>query len=293
MEYSALRFYGSKLKFHLLPQCIRIAARHDYKISRELLERMKPYIADIHGKKVIDVGCGNRFPFTLLFHSLGVDVVGIDIDVLKQGIRLAKYRKILATQGLKQVLIKLAGDFYRDKVYYRELRRVAEIPLRFKGLDLREMDAGHTAFGEEEFDLVVSNAAFEHMQNVAEVLVEMKRIMRKNAIMHIEFSLFSSLTGGHNYVWGNPDTQEVVLGRVPPWDHLRKQLYPIDPSLTLNTLRESEYKRLFSENFEVLEWITEYTDPESYLTPELRAELSDYSVEELLKSGIVVIARKV
>jgi hypothetical protein len=83
----------------------------------------------------------------------------------------------------------------------------------------------------------------------------------------------------------------VILGRVPPWDHLRKQEYAIDPSL--NQLRESEYYRLFSDNFQVLDWITEYKEPECYLTPKLRSELSEYSREELLKRSIVVIARKV
>jgi hypothetical protein len=42
-----------------------------------------------------------------------------------------------------------------------------------------------------------------------------------------------------------------------------------------------------------LEWITEYREPEQYLTPELSSELSEYSREELLKRAIVVIAHRV
>jgi SAM-dependent methyltransferase len=162
--------------------------------------------------------------------------------------------------------------------------------LNFKGLDLREMDACQTPF-EEEFDLVVSNAVFEHLKNPSRVLEEMKRIMKHNALAHVEIHLFPSLTGGHNFLWSNPDTRQVDLGKVPPWDHLRKQHYPIDPSL--NRLRESDYYGLFSKNFEILEWITEYVEPEQYLTPELSSELSEYPREELLKRAIVVVARKV
>lgn len=289
--YSTLCFYIDKLRFYLLPRYTKIAAKHDYRIFQELLQRIKPYIKDFKEGNTLDVGCGVRAPFTLLFHSFGANVIGIDVDILSHEFSFAKYRSILTSQGSKRLLTRLLTDFYQDKIYYRELQRVADFPLKFGDLDLREMDASQTTFEEEEFDLVVSNAVFEHLKNVGGVLTEMKRIMKQNAVMYVEIHLFPSLTGGHNTLWSNPDTQQVVLGRVPPWDHLRKQQYPIDPSLS--RLRESEYYRLFSENFEILDWITEYGEPECYLTPGLSSELSEYSKEELLKRAIVVIARKV
>jgi SAM-dependent methyltransferase len=265
-------------------------ARHDYRIFRNLLQRIGPFFGDVKGISVLDVGCGIRAPFTLLFHSLGARAVGIDVDVLTRGVDFAKYRRILATQGFRRFLTRLMADCYYDRFYYRELEMIADFPLSFEGVDLREMDACHTAF-EEDFDLIVSNAAFEHIRNVGAVLEEMKRIMKQNALIHVEIHLFPSLTGGHNILWSNPDNGQVVLGKVPPWDHLRKQQYPIDP--TLNRLRERDYYRLFSGEFEILEWITEYKEPEHYLTPELSSELCGYPKEELLKRAIVVIARKV
>jgi SAM-dependent methyltransferase len=273
----------------LLPQYIKIVARHDYKAFQNLLQRIKPFIYDVTDINVLDIGCGIRAPFTLLFHSLGARVVGIDVDVPTRGINFAKYRRILATEGSKRLFMRLVADFYYDRVYYEELQKIADFPLNFEGVDLREMDACRTTF-EEEFDLVTSNAVFEHIKNVDAVLKEMKRIMKQNALIHAEIHLFPSLTGGHNILWSNPDTQQVVLGKVPPWDHLRKQKYPVDPSL--NRLRESDYYRLFSKNFEILKWITEYEEPEHYLTPELSSEISEYSREELLKRAIVVIARR-
>jgi 2-polyprenyl-3-methyl-5-hydroxy-6-metoxy-1,4-benzoquinol methylase len=68
-------------------------------------------------------------------------------------------------------------------------------PLNFEGVDLKEMDARQTAF-EEEFDLVVSNAAFEHFKNLGGIIKEMKRTMKLNALVHVEIHLFPSLTGG-------------------------------------------------------------------------------------------------
>jgi SAM-dependent methyltransferase len=279
-----------KFKFSLLPQYIRIQARHDYNAFQNLRQRIKPFICDIKNLNVLDVGCGKRAPFTLLFHSLGTRAIGIDVDILARGIDLTKYRRILATRGSTELLRKLVADVYYDKIYYQELQRAADFPLNFDEIDLREMNASQTTF-EEEFDLVVSNAVFEHLKNVGEALQEMKRIMKQNALLHIEIHLFPSLTGGHNVLWSDPETQQVVLGNMSPWDHLRKQKCPIDPSL--NRLREGDYYRLFSEHFAILEWVTEYEESEHYLTPELRSELSEYSSEELLKRSIVVIARKI
>lgn len=195
----------------------------------------------------------------------------------------------MATQGYKRLFVRLMADCYYDKFYYRELKSIAKFPLSFKGIDMREMDACQTDFEESEFDLVVSNAAFEHIKNVSATLREMKRVMKKNALMHVEIHLFPSLTGGHNVPWSDPDGRKVILGKVPPWDHLRNQQYPIDSSL--NRLREKDYYRFFSRKFEILEWATEYTEPDHFLTPDLRSELSEYSTNELLKRSIVVVLR--
>jgi SAM-dependent methyltransferase len=264
-------------------------AGHDCRIFFNLLQRVEPYIGKVKGKRILDVGCGIRAPFTLLFHSLEAKAVGIDVDILTRGFNLAKYRRILVTQGYERFLMRLMSDCYYDKFYYRELESKTGIRLNFNGVDLEEMDACHTAF-EEEFDLIVSNAAFEHIGNVGETLKEIKRIMKPKALLHVEIHLFPSLTGGHNVFWSNPDSKQVVLGKMPPWDHLRKQQYPIDTSL--NRLRERDYYQLFSNNFKIIDWVTEYEEPENFLTPEISLELSEYQKEELLKRAIVVLACK-
>ena len=238
---------------------------------------------------VLDIGCGIRAPTSILFNSLGAKVVGIDVEVLTRGVNSAKYQRVLKTQGFKRLLLRLSADLYYDRIYYRELQKRADFPLDFRNVEFVEIDASQAAF-KEAFDLIVSNAAFEHMKNLDATLEKMKAAMKQNALAHIEIHLFPSLTGGHNVLWSNPDTQEVVLGRVPPWDHIREQRFPID--FSLNKLRESDYYKLFSKHFEILSWITEYTEPEHYLTPEIKSELSEYSQEELLKRAIVVIARK-
>jgi ubiquinone/menaquinone biosynthesis C-methylase UbiE len=271
-----------------LPQYVKIQAEHDCKVFQNLLKRVRPYVCDIEKKNILDVGCGKRAPSTLLFSSLGAKAVGIDID-LDRGFDFAKYWQILAARGYKAVLSRFIDDGC-NSIYYRELKKVAGFPLNFEGVDLRETDACQTNFDGEQFDLIVSNAAFEHFKDVSAVLKEMKRIMKQDAIIHVEIHLFPSLTGGHNILWSDPDNQRVLLGKVQPWDHLRKQKNKVN--IFLNKLRERDYHKLFSNTFEILEWINEYWEPDHFLTRELSLELSDYSREELLKRAIVVIARK-
>jgi len=71
---------------------------------------------------------------------------------------------------------------------------------------------------------------------------------------------------------------------------LRKNKFPAPVSL--NKLREHEYLNYFSEKFEILEVLRELdNEAGNLLTPGLRAELQDYSEEELLTTYITVVAR--
>ena len=59
-------------------------------------------------------------------------------------------------------------------------------------------------------------------------------------------------------------------------------------------MRQHEYLSLFEKKLHILE-VLDFTKGEGkdLLTPEIRQELSDYSEDELTKSGITIIATKV
>ena len=77
----------------------------------------------------------------------------------------------------------------------------------------------------------------------------------------------------------------------PPWNHLRHPFS--DPSLPLNQWREEQYRAAFEGNFIIEQWLTaQDKQAEALLTPEIQAELAEYSPEELTRQEIVILARK-
>lgn len=264
-------------------------ARKHWKFFEEFLHNIKPYLRDVKGKRVLDVGCGKSYWLTLLLHNYGAKVTGIDSEFVQAGISPWKYRQIAGKNGLERALKTLYWDLLHSRAYYDELSKLCGLPLAAEGLDIRQMDATNLAFPDDHFDLVVSHEVFEHLPDVPGALSELRRTMRPGGLTYIYIHPFTSLSGGHSIKWKFPDTNPP--DDVPPWDHLRDNLFPQIPSY-INRLRAHEYREMFEEAFDILEWIPTETEGERFLTPGIKQELSNYSEGELLTKGIIVIARK-
>ena len=89
---------------------------------------------------------------------------------------------------------------------------------------------------EKTFDVVHSNATWEHVKDVEAANRTLAATLRPGGIAYIEIHLFPSLSGGHDLPWITPG--RTVLGDVRPWQHLR------DPDwkapVYLNRLRERD-----------------------------------------------------
>lgn len=261
-------------------------ARYYYGQFQTMLNVLKPYIGEIKGRKILDIGCGRFYPFSLLLNSLGNNVTGIDIDYIGANdpclMRLGRIMRHNGLQKLAEELLYKA--LLRDQVYHKALREVSTLPLTAKGIVFRQEDAQSMSFTEETFDVVISVAVFEHLANVAQAVSELARVMRKGGIAYIDIHLFTTPSGGHHLFWQNPE-------KVPPWDHLRQRNVPL--TAYLNEYRESEYLELLQEKLEILEVLdVDKGEGKELLNAEIRAELQNYSEEELLKHGIIIIARK-
>ena len=77
-----------------------------------------------------------------------------------------------------------------------------------------------------------------------------------------------------------------------PCQHLRSATW--QAPVYLNRLRERDYRRAFEETpgLEIVEWRTEFTEGETYLSDEIRAALPQFKDEELTKRSIIVVVRK-
>jgi hypothetical protein len=121
------------------------------------------------------------------------------------------------------------------------------------------------------------------------VIAEVRRVLSPTGRAYLYVHHFTSLSGGHHIAWKHPDTAPSRL--VPPWDHLRARRYPLIPSW-LNRVRAHEYRQKIESELDIVHWRWLPKEGEALLTPEVRAELSEFQEEELLHKGFIVVARR-
>jgi len=274
---------------------LRAWAAHDVDVYRAFAQA----VSQLTGKpltslRVLDMGCGSNAPLTVLLHAAGCRVTGMDANLGFRwglGFKFSRYADYRRQAGLTATARKAAGELIFDRVYYRTLAEKSGLTLTENGLDLQQFDVQQPNLPSDTFDVVHSNATWEHIKDVRAANRTIARSLKPRGIAYIEIHLFPSLSGGHDLPWIVPGRTE--LGDVKPWRHLR------DPNwqapVFLNRLRERDYRSAFEETpgFEIVDWQTEYTEGLDYVTPDVLRDLPDYGAEELTKRSIIVIARKI
>jgi SAM-dependent methyltransferase len=144
-------------------------------------------------------------------------------------------------------------------------------------------------FRARSFDLVTSIAAFEHFLDVPAVLEELARVVRPRGLVWACIHPFTCPSGGHNVSFTQIPLRKIRRG-TDAWDHLRHRKIPLD--VPLNEWRLDQYLEAFAKYFEVIKHYCALREGGKFLTPEIAAELSHYSVEELTCHAYVIIARK-
>ena len=272
---------------------IKAWAEHDVDTYRAFIDTAQRNRIDPFHARVLDIGCGSNAPMSVMLHSAGAHVTGIDAYVGHRwglGINPSRYAKYVAEVGVARTLRKIAGEFVYDRHYYTTLGRKAGIKLTERNLDLRQMDVHSAEIPDRSVDLVHSNATWEHVADVAEANRQVARVLKPGGLAYIEIHLFPSLSGGHDLPWIVPGKTD--LGDVTPWQHLRNPAWK--GPVFLNRLRERDYSRLFNTTpgLEVVEWLTEFTEGHEFLNDQIRMDLPDYSDQELTKRSIIVVSRR-
>ena len=259
-----------------------------YKFFTNMIEKLHKYKPDVKSLRILEVGCGKSYWLTLLLHSYGAKVTGIDTEFTSADNNISKYLSIFRENGIERMLRTFVWDKFYAAPYYKQLASLSSFPLQFKGIDVRRHSADDSEFPDNTFDVVVSHEVFEHIEDIPKTICTLKRILKPDGITYIYVHNFTSLSGGHHIAWKYPDTEP--SDTVPPWDHLRENRFPDIPSW-LNKLREKDYRKEFEKYMNVIEWLPTVKEGEKLLTPDIRAELSDYNEDELLTKGFIIIAR--
>lgn len=255
-------------------------------------------LTSLVGKRVLDLGCGQRFPFALQCAAAGAEVTAMDLDYVQPDAWPLALTRIWKHNGLKRALKSTVRRFLFDQRYYTALENEAQRSLRPHisriSFVVADPQAASYPLPGEKFDLIASNAVVEHVQDVSLFAAEVHRLLRKGGHFYALIHNFYSISGGHALEWAYPD--EHPSAKIPPWDHLRENRFPA--WTYLNRLKPNEYEAAFAEHLKVLsfEGRNVHHDPgqegERYLTPDIEAALSTYPRELLLTRGWCVICRK-
>lgn len=282
----------SKIKTYLnLLKYLRLDKEHvllEYIFFNNLLKVIKKYLKKrVTECNILEVGCGQRFAVTLLLNTIGAKVIGIDADYIDPNFSFKKLLKIFKYNGFERFIKTLVRHIFYDKAYYKMISQQYGGALKFKNIDIRLMDICSTNFDNDTFDCIFSNAVFEHLYDVDKACREINRIIRSDGIIYISIDLFPSLSGGHNLEWAYPVMD--LRRKVPPWDHLRENLYPAH--VFLNKFCECDYLDIFKKYFSIIDISYKY-EGDNYLNIKILDELKNYSKDELLKRNIKVLMKK-
>lgn len=261
----------------------RYKARMDARHFREVRAYLERRLGSLAGLRVLDLGCGATFNQLLLFHSLGGPLV-VGLDLTPVALRPTSPR-----------------DALRWLVYYGTLARSAGVLPRLGGLRVLCADAQRLPLVGESFDVVISNATFEHLPDVPAAVREIRRVLRPGGLTYIGIHLWTSPSGSHHpAVPSFPLRAERWPSGLAPWFHLRR-LPPYDPSRAptygyqrqpLNCWREAQYRAAFERELRVVDWIRLAREGRELLTDEVRAALPGYSEDELTTRSLRVVAVK-
>jgi len=245
----------------------------------------------LENRDVLDIGVG-QFLVQLQYFAKHNRVVGIDFDVIAQGLNPAQYVRMLRLNGgrrtAKTIVRKALGI---DRRYASELKRqlnLASLP-RHKIL---RMDACQMAFPDASFDFVHCQSVFHHLPTPARAIQEIQRVLRPGGVGFMSFHLYTSETGSLDPRVFTDRRDEVAF-----WKHLRpKHAHGLTSNAYLNKLRLPEWRRCFQVGMPGAEFVLNPSHRPG-IQADARAliangELAGYELDELVTHNVWVIWRK-
>ncbi|MER8959284.1 class I SAM-dependent methyltransferase [Mesorhizobium sp. M0701] len=253
---------------------------------------------DLAECSVVEIGFGSR-PYRLYaMHAIGAKVTGVDLDH-----PLLSFKDIPAiykANGFERMIKSLARyvlfDSLENRKIYRFFRQLSGLKFKPPFSALVVADAASPVYWAAHpgpYNLITSEDVFEHIprEGLAAVIRHSAAALAPGGIMITSPMIFTGLRGGHiAELYGYYGKGPIPAG-VPPWDHLRGRT--LIANTYLNELRRSDYRSMFSEHFDILEEVALNPDCGRHLLDEdLRAELADYSDDELFSNKVRFVLRR-
>lgn len=266
---------------------------------------------ELQKARVFEIGFGQRAGRMIALASLGIDAYGVDLDApLLEGKPKELY-EIYRKNGLERLLKSLVRFSFFDLIWRRRLRKELQrrdCKLVLPADRLLVQDAATIDFPNFSFDLIISESVFEHipLSSLKPLIAKMSCLLKPTGLALIRPDIFTGISGGHLVEWFRVDAQRqhkksrghLNKGtrlverprRSEPWEHLRKKRF--HANVYLNELTRGDYRRLFSEYFEIVEEkVTKPNLGREFLSPEVAKDLMGYSEDELFSNGVLFVLR--
>lgn len=260
----------------------------DFDEYRALTEEFGGF--DLVGSRAYEIGVGQR-PYRLLqLAASGVDVSGIDLDVVTIGFRPTDWTESWKTNGAERALKTSVRYVVADVFDQHRLRRhlTEESGTRFDWPRQR-IHAGDVAdpatWPDEPLDFIYSEDVFEHLpaKDLPEICRLISTHLSNRGVAMIRPNCFTGIKGGHCHEYESLDPTK--RRSTPPWDHLRERRHTANTYL--NEMTRADYRELFTERFVILDETVKYPDlGRDFMTEELKRELGQYDDDELISNQV-------
>lgn len=246
--------------------------------------------------RVLVLGCGYTYPDVVLYSTVAKSVVGLDVldlfyrDGLIRGI-VDKIRKGKDPLRATWRTLKRRRGL---STYYARLAELSGRPVDHRSYKLLSYGGGRMPFPDGSFDLVMSNATLEHVHDLGTFFSECARVTSPGGIAYHAYHNYFSWSGGHISSFAERERA--------PWGHLRGLHHPEEG--LLNKASKEKIAGEFDRHFTLQRvtgldaWHRPANDPAftperaDLLTPALRAELKDYSDEDLLTRAFLLVGTR-
>lgn len=276
---------------------VREQARHDYEeafpTSRGDLVAMLD--RPLSQASVLILGCGYNYPDVVLYTPIAGRVVGLDVQgaFYRDGIGATLRAQVASGRNPLQGAVHAAALVWKYHRYFLSLEEIAGVRIEHERYALASYDGRHMPFDDGAFDIVMSNAVLEHVEDLDSLFREARRVTRPDGIAYHLWHNFYSFSGGH--------VPEARAAR-HPWGHLRGAG---GTHVFLNRATPSDIAGCFARHFSVTAQYAvdvahrkQGVDPgftyerQDLLSADLQAEFRDYPPDILLTRAYLVVGRK-
>jgi SAM-dependent methyltransferase len=244
----------------------------------------------ICGLRILEIGPGQGLERARYFGQSN-EVVGLDLDVIPQGMDMGAYVSMLRSNGLGRVVKTVGRKLLVGRPNARAWgKAVGRADLPSPRLIHGDICAAPPA--EASFDVVMSWSVFEHLPAPETALAHVIQAMRPGGLFFISLHLYTANNGHHDIRAFTGHERELPL-----WAHLRPATQAsVKASAYLNKWRLPQWRELFASQAPgTREWLIEHDrrhDLGSALQGALRDELRDYADDELLTVDAVYCWQK-